>query len=234
MRVLVVEDEARLAHVIERWLREQAYAVDVADNGKQAVFLASVNPYDAVVLDINIPEPNGFEVLRQLREKGVKSRVLILTARDAIEDRVTGLDLGADDYLVKPFALEELSARLRALLRRGETLAPSTIHIADLELDTHAQTATRDGKPIPLTTKEYTLLEYLARNAGRVIGRAEISDHVWDENYDPFSNLIEVYINKLRRKVDRGFSPQLIHTRRGAGYMLSDAEVDQGEDDGGN
>jgi two-component system copper resistance phosphate regulon response regulator CusR len=231
MRVLVVEDEAKLARVIDRWLRERAYAVDVAADGKQALYLAGVNSYDALVLDVNIPEPNGFEVLKRLRERGNNARVLVLTARDALEDRVTGLDLGADDYLVKPFALEELSARLRALLRRGDALAPSVIQIADLEIDTLAQTAIRAGKRMLLTTKEYALLAYLGRNAGRVVGRAEISEHVWDENYDPVSNLIEVYINRLRRKVDAGFSPSLIQTRRGAGYVLSDAEPDSAGDE---
>jgi two-component system copper resistance phosphate regulon response regulator CusR len=224
VRVLIVEDEARLAHVLERWLREHAYAVDVAGDGTRALYLAGVNLYDAVVLDVNIPAPNGFEVLRRLRERGNEARVLILTARDALEDRVTGLDLGADDYLIKPFALEELSARLRALLRRGDALAPAVIRIADLEIDTRGQTACRAGKPIRLTAREYALLEYLGRNRGRVVGRAEISEHVWDEGYDPFTNLIDVYIHRLRRKVDRGCGRPLIHTRRGAGYVLTDAE----------
>lgn len=229
MRILVVEDEARLANVVERWLREHAYAVDVANNGKDAIFLGSVNPYDAIVLDIGIPAPDGFEVLRTLRAKGNTAKVLILTARDAVDDRVRGLDLGSDDYLVKPFALEELGARIRALLRRGDALAPNVLKVADLELDTHAQTAARAGKPISLTTKEYSLLEYLARNAGRIIGRAEISDHVWDDNYDPASNLIEVYVNRLRRKIDHDHDAPLIHTRRGAGYMLgiaNEADLD--------
>jgi two-component system copper resistance phosphate regulon response regulator CusR len=226
MRILVVEDEARLASAVERYLRENAFAVDVAHAGKDALFLANVNPYDAIVLDIGIPEPDGFEVLRRLRERGNAARVLILTARDSVDDRINGLELGADDYLVKPFALGELRARLRALLRRGETLAPSVLRVADLELDTNAQTATRGGNPVVLTTKEYSLLEYLARNTGRVVGRAEISDKVWDERYDPASNSIEVYINRLRRKIDAGSEHPLIHTRRGAGYVLTDAGGD--------
>jgi DNA-binding response OmpR family regulator len=225
MRILVVEDEARLASAVERYLRENAFAVDVAGTGKDALFLAAVNPYDAVVLDIGIPEPDGFEVLRRLRERGNAARVLVLTARDGVEDRIHGLELGADDYLVKPFALGELRARLRALLRRGEALAPTTLRVADLELDTNAQTATRGGRPIVLTAKEYGLLEYLVRNAGRVVGRAEISDKVWDERYDPASNLIEVYINRLRRKVDAEPARALIQTRRGAGYVLGDTEA---------
>jgi two-component system copper resistance phosphate regulon response regulator CusR len=226
MRILVVEDEARLASAVERYLRENAFAVDVAHAGKDALFLANVNPYDAIVLDIGIPEPDGFEVLRRLRDRGNAARVLILTARDSVDDRINGLELGADDYLVKPFALGELRARLRALLRRGETLAPSVLRVADLELDTNAQTATRGGSPVVLTTKEYSLLEYLARNTGRVVGRAEISDKVWDERYDPASNSIEVYINRLRRKIDAGSEHPLIHTRRGAGYVLADAGGD--------
>lgn len=226
MRILVVEDEARLASAVERYLRENAFAVDVAHAGKEALFLANVNPYDAIVLDIGIPEPDGFEVLRRLRERGNAARVLILTARDSVDDRINGLELGADDYLVKPFALGELRARLRALLRRGETLAPSVLRVADLELDTNAQTAARGGNSIVLTTKEYSLLEYLARNTGRVVGRAEISDKVWDERYDPASNSIEVYINRLRRKIDAGSEHPLIHTRRGAGYVLTDAGGD--------
>ncbi len=226
MRILVVEDEKRLASAVERYLRESAFAVDVAHSGKDAVFLANVNPYDAIVLDIGIPEPDGFEVLRRLRERGNAARVLILTARDEVEDRIHGLELGADDYLVKPFALGELRARLRALLRRGETLAPSVLRVANLELDTNAQTAARGGAPVSLTTKEYALLEYLVRNQGRVVGRAEISDKVWDERYDPASNLIEVYINRLRRKVDADGEHPLIHTRRGAGYVLNEPGSD--------
>ena len=223
MRILVVEDEARLASSVQRYLQENAFAVDVAGNGTDAIFLASVNPYDAIVLDIGIPAPDGFEVLRRLRERGNEARVIVLTARDAVEDRVHGLETGADDYLVKPFSLAELRARIRALLRRGDAMVPDILRIADLELDANAQTARRAGEPVPLTAKEFALLEYLLRNAGRVIGRAEISDKVWDERYDPASNLIEVYINRLRRKVDAGRARPLIRTRRGAGYVLTDA-----------
>ncbi|HEX7242645.1 MAG TPA: response regulator transcription factor [Longimicrobiaceae bacterium] len=229
MRILIVEDEARLASAIERYLRESAFAVDVAGAGKDALFLANVNPYDAIVLDIGIPEPDGFEVLRRLRARGNAARVLILTARDGVEDRIHGLELGADDYLVKPFDLGELRARLRALLRRGESLTPDVLRVADLELDGNARTASRGGRPVPLTTKEYALLEYLVRNTGRVVGRAEISDKVWDERYDPASNLIEVYINRLRRKVDAGAAGPLIHTRRGAGYVLADIGEDHAD-----
>ena len=180
MRVLVVEDDARLAHVLEKGLREAAYAVDVAATGKAAVFEASVNPYDAIVLDVNIPDPNGFEVARRLRAKGIDARILMLTARDAVSDRIEGLDAGADDYLTKPFAFDELLARLRALMRRTGEVLPSELAVGDLRLDTRGRRAWVAGAEVPLTTKEYALLEYLVRNAGKVVGRAEISDHVWD------------------------------------------------------
>lgn len=220
MRILLVEDDARVARFVARALREQAYAVDTVANGEDALYQVAINTYDAVILDVMIPGRDGFDVCRELRATQAPIPVLMLTARDAVEDRITGLDLGADDYLTKPFEVGELLARLRALLRRGNELRPATIKVADLELDTRGQQARRDGKQIALTTKEYALLEYLARNAGRVIGREEISEHVWDETFDPFSNLIEVYINRLRRKVDESFDVPLIHTRRGAGYVL--------------
>ncbi len=220
MRVLVVEDDARLAHVLEKGLREAAYAVDVVSTGKAAVYEAAVVPYDAIVLDVNIPEPNGFEVARRLRAKGVASRILMLTARDAVSDRIEGLDAGADDYLTKPFAFDELLARLRALMRRTGEVLPSELRAGDLRLDTRGRRAWVGEEEIPLTTKEYALLEYLVRNAGKVVGRAEISDHVWDEAYDPASNLIEVYVNRLRRKIDRGHAEPYLQTRRGAGYVL--------------
>jgi DNA-binding response OmpR family regulator len=220
MRLLLVEDDVQLAQTLARGLREYAFAVDVAGDGDAAVYQASVVPYDLIVLDVLLPKRTGFEVCRELRRRGNRARILMLTSRDTIEDRVQGLDLGADDYLTKPFAFEELLARVRALLRRGEELLPQTLRVADLEIDTRAQTARRGERAIPLTTKEYTLLAYLARNAGRVIGRAEISDHAWDDNYDPASNLIEVYVSRLRRKIDDGETVPLLHTRRGAGYLL--------------
>jgi two-component system copper resistance phosphate regulon response regulator CusR len=209
-----------IASSLAKGLREEAYAVDVATDGDAAVYQAAVNPYDAIVLDVMLPGRDGFAVCRELRQRGLSTPVLMLTARDAVRDRITGLDTGADDYLTKPFEFGELLARLRALLRRGPALAPAVLRVADLELDTHAQRATRAGRDIALTTREYALLEFLARNAGRVVGRAEISDHVWDDHYDPFSNLIESYINRLRRKLDVPGLPPLIQTRRGAGYVL--------------
>jgi DNA-binding response OmpR family regulator len=223
MRILLVEDDPRIANFVAKGLREQAYAVDVAANGEDALYQASINSYDLAILDVMIPAPDGFEVCRRLRRSGLRFPILMLTARDATDDRVHGLDTGADDYLTKPFEFRELLARLRALLRRSGELRPNRLAVDDLVLDTAAQTAVRGGKPIPLTTKEYALLEYLARNAGRVVGREEISEHVWDETFDPFTNSIEVYVNRLRRKIDEPAATPLIHTRRGAGYMLSGA-----------
>ena len=220
MRLLLVEDDARIARFVAKGLREQAYAVDVAGTGEEALYQAAVNTYDLVILDVMIPAPDGFAVCRELRKLGQRMPILMLTARDAVEDRIAGLDHGADDYLTKPFEFRELLARLRALLRRSGELRPEKIAIADLVLDTGAQTARRAGRQITLTAKEYALLEYLARNAGRVVRRAEIAEHVWDETFDPFSNLIEVYINRLRRKIDANSTKPLVHTRRGVGYVL--------------
>jgi two-component system copper resistance phosphate regulon response regulator CusR len=221
MRILLVEDDRRIARFVARGLREQAYAVDVTGDGDNAIYKLSVNDYDAVILDVMIPGRDGFQVCQDIRSEGIAVPVIMLTARDTVGDRITGLDSGADDYLTKPFAVAELLARLRALLRRGPVVRPPTISIADLVLDTGAQRARRNGRALSLTTKEYALLEYLARENGRVVSRAEIAEHVWDENFDPLTNLIDVHINRLRRKVDDGFSRRLIHTRRGAGYMLA-------------
>ena len=222
MRLLVVEDDRRLSSLVARSLREQGYAVDVAGDGERALENAHVSPYDLLVVDIGLPRRSGIDVITQLRGEGSRVPILVLTARDAVSDRVRGLDAGADDYLVKPFELDELGARIRALLRRGPELLSPVIEVGDLALDTRRQSVTRGGRRLPLTTKEYVMLEYLARNAGRVVGRAELCEHVWDENHDPFSNAIEVYIGRLRRKVDEGATTALIHTRRGAGYMLGD------------
>jgi DNA-binding response OmpR family regulator len=221
MRVLLVEDDSRIARFAAKGLREQAYAVDVAVTGDQALYQAAINPYDLIVLDVMIPGPDGFEVCKQLRNAGQRMPILMLTARDAVDDRITGLDCGADDYLTKPFEFRELLARMRALLRRPSRMQPSRLTVGDLVLDTAGQKVSRAGKFIPMTTKEYALMEFLVRNAGRVVGRAEIAEHVWDEEFDPFSNLIEVYINRLRRKIDHGHAQPLLHTRRGAGYILS-------------
>jgi two-component system copper resistance phosphate regulon response regulator CusR len=220
MRLLLVEDDTRIARFVAKGLREQAYAVDIAATGDEALYQADINSYDLVILDLMIPGRDGFEVCRELRKSGKRMPILMLTARDAVEDRISGLDHGADDYLTKPFEFRELLARLRALLRRSGELRAPQITVGDLVLDTAAQSVSRAGRSIPLTAKEYALLEFLARNAGRVVGRAEIAEHVWDERFDPFSNLIEVYINRVRRKVDAGSAHPLLHTRRGAGYVF--------------
>lgn len=222
MRVLLVEDDARIANFVTKGLRENAYAVDSAADGEEGLYLASINSYDAIVLDVMLPIKDGFTVCREFRKDNVKTPILMLTARDAVSDRITGLDSGADDYLVKPFEFGELLARLRALLRRSAEIRPPRIVIVDLEIDTTEQRVWRGGQEIFLTTKEYALIEYLAREKGKVLGRAEIAEHVWDENFDAFSNLIDVYIKRLRIKMDEGFAIQLIHTRRGAGYVLGE------------
>jgi len=222
MRVLLVEDDERIATFVVKGLRENAYAVDHAADGDEAIYLASINAYDLYILDVNLPKKDGFEVCGHLRSLGKAEPVLMLTARDAVEDRITGLDIGADDYLIKPFEFRELLARLRALLRRQNALRSAKIVVCDLEIDTGSQSVSRDGKKIDLTRKEYSLLEFMAINKGRVLGREEISEHVWDENFDPFSNLIDVYIRRLRSKLDEGHAITLIHTRRGAGYVLTD------------
>jgi two-component system copper resistance phosphate regulon response regulator CusR len=230
VRILLVEDESRVADFIARGLREQAYAVDLARDGEQAVYLASVNHYDVVVLDVMLPVKDGYAVCRELRARSVRTPILMLTARDAVDDRVAGLDSGADDYLTKPFDFKELLARLRALLRRGAELRPPVARVADLALDTASHAVERAGKSVSLTAKEYALLEYLVLNAGRVVGREQIAQHVWDESFDPFSNVIDVYVKRLRAKLDTGYQPRLIHTRRGEGYLLS-ADVGAGAAD---
>jgi heavy metal response regulator len=226
MRILLVEDDQRIARFVSQALREQAYAVDATADGDDALYKVAVNDYDAVVLDVMIPGRDGFEVCRELRASGSNVPVIMLTARDSVRDRVEGLDTGADDYLTKPFEVAELLARLRALLRRGHVVHNALISVADLVIDTRAHAVTRGGRKIELTAKEYALLEYLARERGRVLSRSEIAEHVWDENFDPLSNLIDVNINRLRRKIDDGFAVPLIHTRRGEGYMLAAAADD--------
>ena len=223
MRLLLVEDDPRIARFIAKGLREQSYALDVVNSGEEALYQAAINSYDLAILDVMIPAPDGFAVCRELRKAGQRMPILMLTARDAVEDRITGLDSGADDYLTKPFEFRELLARLRALLRRTGSLQSAQLVVADLIVDTVGQNVTRTGRTISLTAKEYALVEFLARNAGRVVGRAEIAEHVWDDEFDPFSNLIEVYVNRVRKKIDSGSTIPLLHTRRGSGYVLSAA-----------
>ncbi|MCA1567631.1 MAG: response regulator transcription factor [Acidobacteria bacterium] len=226
MRVLLVEDEQSAAKMLAKGLREESYAVDIAGDGETALYQAHLNDYDLIILDVMLPGQDGFEVCRELRANGVAVPILMLTARDAVEDRVEGLNTGADDYLVKPFDFEELLARVRALLRRVPALLPEVITVADLAINTRAQQVSRAGKRVELTTKEYALLEYLARHANEVVSRADIAEHVWDERYDPFSKVIEVFIQRLRRKLDDDRPVKLIRTRRGAGYILSTGDMD--------
>jgi DNA-binding response OmpR family regulator len=225
MRILLVEDERDAARMLSKGLREQTYAVDVAYDGNEALEKVAVNSYDLLLLDVMLPGIDGFEVCRQLREQGVRVPILLLTARGGVTDRITGLDRGADDYLTKPFDFGELMARIRALLRRGTELKDPVLQVGDLAVDTRSHAVTRGEARISLTAKEYSLLEYLARRANEVVSRADISEHVWEETYDPFSNLIEVYIQRLRKKLEGSDGSPILHTRRGEGYMLS-AEQD--------
>jgi two-component system, OmpR family, copper resistance phosphate regulon response regulator CusR len=224
VRILLVEDEPAAAQMLAKGLREETYAVDLAGDGEAALYQASINDYDLILLDVNLPGKDGLEVCRELRTSGSIVPVLMLTARDAIQDRVAGLDTGADDYLTKPYAFHELLARVRALMRRGPALSSDTIAVADLVIDKKARIVKRAGQVVELTAKEYALLEYLVRRADEVVGRADIAEHVWDENFDPFSNLIEVYIQRLRRKIDDNFPKKLLRTRRGEGYVVSSGE----------
>ena len=221
MRILVVEDDRKVATFIRRGLEEEGYAVDVLHDGAAVGEQAHCIEYDAAVLDLMLPGRSGFQVLRDIRAEKAELPVLILTAKSSLEERVTGLDSGADDYMVKPFALAELSARLRALLRRGKP-RETRLNIADLEMDIARRTVTRGGRRIDLRPKEYALLEYLMRNSDRPVTRSLIIEHVWDLHFDSISNVVEVHINSLRHKIDREFSPPLIHTVRGVGYMLTD------------
>ncbi|HET7292673.1 MAG TPA: response regulator transcription factor [Vicinamibacteria bacterium] len=222
MRILLVEDEPDAARMVAKGLREQAYAVDVVADGEAACEHVAGTSYDAIVLDVLLPLKDGLAVCRQLRAEGSAVPILMLTARDSVEARIAGLDSGADDYLTKPFDFGELLARLRALVRRGaRPLLPERLRAGSLELDTRAQRVYRRGREVPLTAREYALLEYLARRAGEVVSRAEIAEHVWDERYEPFSNVIEVYVRRLRHKLDDPGAESLILTRRGAGYELA-------------
>ena len=221
MRVLVVEDHAPLARSIANGLREEAFAVDLTGLGEEAVALAAANPYDCIVLDVMLPDRDGWSVVRHLRSAGSAAPVLLLTARDAVEDRVKGLNLGADDYLVKPFAWDELLARVRALVRRGHGLKSPVLRVADMEIETAAKSVRRGGRAIQLSAKEYALLEYLAHRAGQVVSRADIWNHLYDRADETTSNVVDVYIGYLRNKIDRDQPVKLIHTRRGMGYILA-------------
>jgi two-component system copper resistance phosphate regulon response regulator CusR len=221
MRVLLIEDEPHAAQVLAKGLREQAYAVDVATDGETALFQAGTTDYDALILDLMLPRIDGLTVCRTIRGGGNDVPILMLTARDPVESRIEGLDCGADDYLVKPYDFGELLARLRALIRRGrQPVLPEQLVVGVLTVNTRSRRATVRGTSLVLTAKEYALLEYLARRAGDVVSRGDIAEHVWDEHYDAFSNVVDVYVQRLRRKLDEGDEPSLIRTRRGQGYQL--------------
>ncbi len=220
MRALVVEDDRRISQFIEKGLREASYAVDVADDGDTGLRMALAGGQDVIVLDLMLPGRDGFSILRSIRKAGVSTPVICLTARDGVDDRVRGLDLGADDYLAKPFSFTELLARLRALLRRGPALANNTVVVGDLTIDLVARRVERSGRRVDLSAREFALLECLGRSAGEVLSRTMLLDHVWDMNHDPMTNVVDVHINRLRRKIDHGFDHPLIHTIRGVGYVL--------------
>lgn len=226
MRILVVEDEAGVAGFIQQGLIEAGYAVDVARDGLDGLEHALGVGYDVIVLDIMLPKMNGLDVLRELRNRKVKSPVLLLTARDELDDRVQGLDVGADDYLVKPFAFPELLARVRALLRRPPLQAGTVLQVSDLEMDTAGREVRRAGKVIELSPREFSLLELLLRHPRQVLSRTQIIEHVWNFNFYSDTNVVDVYIGYLRRKIDQGFDPPLIHTVRGVGYRLSAEDED--------
>ncbi len=220
MRVLVIEDETKVGCFIKRALEEESYAVDLCEDGANGLEMALSTNYDLLVVDVMLPSISGLDVLKNLRSQRVLTPVLILSAQSQIDQRVKGLDAGADDYLTKPFAIDELLARVRALLRRGATESPGTLQVDDLVLNPATRDVTRGGQRIELTLKEYALLEYLMRHTGRVLTRPMISEHVWNQDFDTFTNVIDVYVNYLRNKIDRGRTKKLIHTIRGSGYML--------------
>ncbi|MCA2005400.1 MAG: response regulator transcription factor [Ignavibacterium sp.] len=222
MRILVVEDEKKVASFIKKGLEEEYYSVDVAFDGKEGLKLALSEEYDLIILDLMLPFKDGLSILKELRSEKIFTPVLILTARDTIQDKVTGLDSGADDYLAKPFSFEELLARIRALLRRNSVDKNNILKAGDLKLDTQAHKAYRNDIEIQLTAKEYAILEYLMRNKNRVVSRTKISEHIYEFHFDPETNVIDVYINKLRNKVDKGFEKPIIHTVRGVGYLIKD------------
>jgi two-component system copper resistance phosphate regulon response regulator CusR len=220
MRVLLVEDEPRMANVIVKGLREHTYAVDIAIDGNAALYQVSINDYDLIILDVLLPGRDGFAVCREIRGRGNSTPVLMLTARAAIDDRVEGFEAGADDYLTKPFSFRELLARVKALLRRETRLRPDVLQVGDLMIDSGSHRVSRANREVTLTAKEYALLEYLAQHMGQLVSRADIATHVWDDSFDPFSNTIEVYMNRLRKKIDENHPDKLLHTRRGEGYIL--------------
>ena len=226
MRILLAEDDAPVARFVRKGLEAEYYAVDVAADGEEAQFMIDEFDFDLAILDLNLPRVDGLEVLKHARARKASLPILILTARSGIEARVKGLDLGADDYLGKPFSFVELAARVRALLRRNQQPAEVKLRVADLEMDRVERRITRAGRNIELTPREFTFLEYLMRNAGRCVTRAMIIEHVWNFSFDTMTNVVDVYINYLRKKIDEGFTPKLIHTIRGSGYQLGERNPD--------
>ena len=222
MRVLIVEDEKKVAAFIKKGLEEETYAVDVAYNGEDGLHMGSENQYDLIILDLMLPIINGLEVLSRLRGNKTDTPILLLTAKDSVEDKVTGLNTGADDYLTKPFAFSELLARIRVLLRRGKAETKTVLQIKGLSLDLVSHKVKRNDEEIELTGKEYSLLEYFMRNQGKVLTRTMIAEHVWDYNFDTFTNVIDVYVNHLRKKIDKGYPEKLLHTLRGVGYIMKE------------
>jgi len=220
MRILVVEDEKKVAGFIKKGLEEEGYAIDVAFDGSEGLLMALDGVHDLIILDINLPKMDGLRVLQEFRKNQGKTPVLLLTVRAAIEDKVLGLDTGADDYLTKPFSFQELLARIRALLRRRVEAPPPLLQVADLTLDPARRIVCRGTERIDLSTKEFALLDYFMRNPGRVLTRTMIAEHVWDYDFDPLTNIIDVYVNYLRKKIDAGREPKLLHTVRGVGYVL--------------
>jgi two-component system OmpR family response regulator len=225
MRVLIVEDDLRMASLVRRGLAGEGLAADVAGSGEDALWMAQAHPYDAIVLDVMLPGVDGFETCRRLRGAGIWAPVLMLTARDAVEDRVAGLDSGADDYLVKPFAFAELLARLRALARRGEGERPAVLIVGDLRLDPATREVSRGETPIALSAKEFSLLETFMRRPGEVLSRLHLLEHAWDFAYENRSNVVDVYIRRLRRKIDEPFGVETLETVRGAGYRLRNGDA---------
>jgi len=226
MKLLIVEDDRKLSSFLEKGLKEEQFAVDVCRNGADAVYWAQVNDYDVIILDIMLPGKDGIEVCRELRKKSIATPIIMLTAKDTVEDKINGLSEGADDYLTKPFSFAELLARIKALLRRSQEYKENTLKVNDLELDPWNRKVLRGGKEISLTGKEYALLEYLMRNQGRIVSKSMIIEHVWDMNYEGLSNVVNVYINHLRKKVDKNFKNRLIQTVRGYGYKIDEDKKD--------